>query len=143
MGIREIRGNTETTVAPRRIMRTSSLRRVAWLYLRGHRHCPWAIPPRSYCHPTQPKYNQILPKSSLSAIFFCICAFFFVLRTPPVGKQFLSRYARTNFPTFPRNYGRTMQPILQTLVLFQKSVCPVIPPYCLLASELTVSNKAE
>ena len=35
------------------------------------------------------------------------------------------------------------QPILQTLVLFQKSVCPVIPPYYLLASELTVSNKAE
>ena len=69
--------------------------------------------------------------------------FLLYLQTPPVGRQFLSRYARTNFPTFPRNYGRTMQPILQTLVLFQKSVCPVIPPYCLLASELTVSNKAE
>ena len=58
-------------------------------------------------------------------------------------ESFLSHYARTNFPTFPRNYGRMMQPILQTLVLFQKSVCPIIPPYCLLASELTVSNKAE
>ena len=30
-----------------------------------------------------------------------------------------------------------------SISLFQKSVCPVIPPYCLLASELTVSNKAE
>ena len=41
-----------------------------------------------------------------------MCIFLLYLRTPPVGKQFLSRYARTNFPTFPRNYGRTMQPIL-------------------------------
>ena len=108
----------------------------------------------------------------------CICAFFLLyLRTPPVGRQFLSRYARTNFPTFPRNYGRMMQPILlafgnrialtadpvssratdasalpthsrsswgpHSISLFQKSVCPIIPPYCLLASELTVSNKAE
>ena len=30
-----------------------------------------------------------------------------------------------------------------SISLLQKSVCPVIPPYCLLASELTVSNKAE
>ena len=78
-------------------------------------------------------------------VYMLAYVYFFLLylRTPPVGKQFLSRYARTNFPTFPRNYGRMMQPILQTLVLFQKSVCPIIPPYCLLASELTVSNKAE
>ena len=113
------------------------------LFGRNTRSAFRRTPSRSYCHPTQPKYNQISPKSELFARFVCICAFFVVLRTPPVGKQFLSRYARTNFPTFPRNYGRTMQPILQTLVLFQKSVCPVIPPYCLLASELTVSNKAE
>ena len=33
-------------------------------------------------------------------------------------KQFLSRYARTNFPIFPRSYVRTMQPILQTLTFF-------------------------
>ena len=106
-----------------------------------------------------------------------MCIFLLYLRTPPVGRQFLSRYARTNFPTFPRNYGRMMQPILlafgnrialtadpvssratdasalpthsrsswgpHSISLFQKSVGPIIPPYCLLASELTVSNKAE
>ena len=43
------------------------------------------------------------------------------LRTPPVGKQFLSRYARTNFPTFPRNYSREMQPILQYTRSFSKN----------------------
>ena len=78
LGVRSVALLHEATVALRRIMRTSSLRRVALLYLRGHRHCPWAIPPRSYCHPTQPKYNQISPKSELFARFVCICAYFFV-----------------------------------------------------------------
>ena len=58
-------------------VQATPLRRVAMLYLRGHRP-RYARPPRSYCHPTQPKYNQISPKSELFARFVCICAYFFV-----------------------------------------------------------------
>ena len=57
-------------------VQATPLRRVAMLYLRGHRP-RYARPPRSYCHPTQPKYSQILPKSKLFARFVCICAYFF------------------------------------------------------------------
>ena len=38
---------------------------------------------------------------------------FFVPSDTAYWKQFLSRYARTNFPIFPRSYFHPMQPILQ------------------------------
>ena len=45
--------------------------------------------------------------------FVCVCAYFFVPSDICLLDQFLSRYAQTNFPTFPRSYSHPTQPILQ------------------------------
>ena len=43
----------------------------------------------------------------------CVYAYFFVPSDICLLDQFLSRHARTNFPTFPRSYCHPTQPILQ------------------------------
>ena len=43
----------------------------------------------------------------------CVYAYFFVPSDICLLDQFLSRNARTNFPTFPRSYCHPTQPILQ------------------------------
>ena len=62
------------------IMRTTSLRRVARLHLRGHRP-RYARPPRSYCHSTQPKTRENRVESKLSAFFFGFMRILLYLRT--------------------------------------------------------------
>ena len=59
-------------------MRATPSRRVAGLYLRGHRP-RYARPPRSYCHSTQPKYTKNEPKSKLLLVFLAFVRIFLYL----------------------------------------------------------------
>ena len=59
-------------------MRATPSRRVAGLYLRGHRP-RYARPSRSYCHSTQPKHTKNEPKSKLLLVFLAFVRIFLYL----------------------------------------------------------------
>ena len=77
-------------------MRATPSRRVAGLYLRGHRP-RYARPPRSYCHPTQPKYTKNEPKSKLLLVFLAFVHIFLYL----CAVLYIFRFVMTKKILFP------------------------------------------